>query len=79
MKRSKDYPYSEISSFEDLRMEKERLILKSKLTEIKIKMDILLIRRTFSVPNLVLSVTKESVLPQISDFIKEIFIKRGKI
>ena len=72
MKRSKDHHYSEISSFEDLRLEKERLKLKSKLIEARINMDILLIRKTFSVSNLILSFSREFVLPEIFDFLGDL-------
>ena len=77
MKRSKDHHYSEISSFEDLRLEKERLKLKSKLIEAKINMHFLLIRKTFSVSNLVLSLAREFVLPKISGILEDILNLRS--
>jgi hypothetical protein len=79
MKRNNDQPYHTIISFEDFRLEKERLIFKSKLIETKIELYILLICKAFSVSNLVLSSTRELVLPEIFDFVKEIFIKRSKM
>ena len=72
MKRNKENHYSEISSFEDLQFEKERLVLKSKLIETRIKLDILLIRKVLSASNLVYSFTKEFVLPKISDFLRNL-------
>jgi hypothetical protein len=78
MKRNNNYKYSDITSFEDFYFEKERLILKRTLIEARINMDILLIRKAFSVSNIVLSLAREFVLGGLSGFIEEIFSKRNK-
>jgi hypothetical protein len=67
-----NHKYSEISSFESLRLEKERLILKSKLAGAKIDLDISRIERALSVSNLILSFAKEYVLPNIMDLLGEL-------
>jgi len=66
--------YNSITSFEDFHLEKQRLILKSKLVEAKINMEIILIREVFSISKLVLSLAKEFMLPKISDIIED-FLK----
>jgi len=71
MKRSSDDPYNSIESFEDFRLERQRLILKSKLIEAKINMEIILIRQLFSVSNVVLSLAREFILPKISGLLEE--------
>jgi hypothetical protein len=72
MKKSNDHYYHGIVTFEDFRLEKERLILKSKLIEAKINMEIIMIREVFSVSNLVFSFAKEYILPKISGIFSEI-------
>jgi len=71
MKRNSDYPYNSISSFEDFRLERQRLILRSRLIEAKINMEIILIRQLFSVSNVVLSLAREYILPKISGLLEE--------
>jgi hypothetical protein len=63
--------YNSITSFEDFHLEKQRLLLKSKLVEAKINMEIILIREVFSISKLVLSLAKEFMLPRISDIIED--------
>lgn len=73
-----NHKYSEIVSFEDLRIEKERLILKSRLAEAKINLDVLHIRKAFSVSNLFLSFAKEYIFPRVSDFLGDLTKKVEK-
>ena len=61
MKRNNDHHYSGIDSFEDLRLERARLILKSKLIETKIRIDILETRELFSVSALLLSLARKFI------------------
>jgi hypothetical protein len=68
MKTNNDHPYHSITSFEDFHLEKERLILKGKLIEARINMEVILIRHFFSVSNLVMSFTREFILPKLSGF-----------
>jgi hypothetical protein len=70
MKKNKSYRFSEISSFEDFQIEKDRLILKRKLIEIKLNYDFLLISNVFSASNLIFTFAKEYILPKISGFFK---------
>jgi hypothetical protein len=77
MKINSDHRYYEITSFEDFRIEKQRLILKSKLIEVKINMEIILIRELFSISNLVLSFAREFIVPKISGILEEIMNLRN--
>jgi hypothetical protein len=78
MKSNQKYNYSEISSFEDLRLERERLIFRSRLIESKLSLNYLHIREMYSVSNLFFSFAKETILPKISDFIGELIRKVGR-
>jgi len=75
MKRNNDYHYSWITSFEDIHLEKTRLILKSKLIESKINMDIIQVRDAFSVTTLVLTIVRKFIPPDIYEIIEEFFNK----
>jgi hypothetical protein len=75
MKRNNDYHYSAITSFEDIHLEKTRLILKSKLLESKINMDIIQIRETLSVTTLVLTIVRKFIPPDIYEIIDGFFNK----
>jgi hypothetical protein len=78
MKSDPKYYYSEISSFDDLRAEKERLIFRSRLIESKLRLNYLHIREMYSVSNLFISFAKETIIPKISDFIGELIKEIGK-
>ncbi len=69
MKRNNESYYSEIGSFEDLKAEKTRLLLRSKLLECRIDMNIEGIRETFSLSAIALSMAKEYILPKIADIL----------
>ncbi|MBK7711454.1 MAG: hypothetical protein IPN67_15750 [Bacteroidales bacterium] len=69
MKTNSNHPYHSIESFEDFRFERERLLLKTRLIEAKINMEIVLIRQYFSVSNILVSLTRDIVLPKISEFL----------
>jgi hypothetical protein len=77
MKRNNNYRYSELSSFADLQVERERLKLKSQLAEAKINLNILLISRAFSVTTTLLSFAREFLLPVIGDFLADHKDKSG--
>jgi hypothetical protein len=61
MKRNNDHHYSALTSFEDLRLEKARLILKSKLIGSKINLEIIQVREAFSVTTLLLTVIRKFI------------------
>jgi hypothetical protein len=69
MKNKNLYQYSEISNFEDFRLEKERLMLKRKLIETSISLRYLHFREMFSVSNLLFSSAKEFIIAKISDLL----------
>ena len=75
MKRNNDYHYSGIDSFEDLRLERARLILKGKLIETKIKIDVLQTKELFSVSALVLSLARKYIPQDIFGIAETIFKK----
>ena len=77
MKNSRDHKYSEIRSFKDFGIEKERLTFRSKLTEAKLTITYLEISRLFSVSSMLFSVAKEVVLPRVSDFLNDM-VKRAE-
>jgi hypothetical protein len=78
MKSDREYKYSEISSFEDLKAERERLIFRSRLLESRMSLTFLHIREMYSVSNLFIAYAKETVLPKISDFVGELIKKIGR-
>ena len=78
MRNSQKYNYSDISSFEDLHAERERLIFKSRLIESKLSLSYLHIKEMYSVSNLFTSFAKETIFPKISDFIGELIKKVGR-
>jgi hypothetical protein len=72
MKKNNDYYYSGITSLEDLRLEKARLILKTRIIESRINMNLIQIREEFSFQVLAMSVVKELILPKILDIISNL-------
>lgn len=78
MKSDQKYYYSEISSFDDFRAERERLILRGRLIESKLSLNYLHIREMYSVSNLFISFAKETIIPKISDFIGELIKNIGR-
>jgi hypothetical protein len=75
MKRNNDHHYSSVTSFEDLRLEKARLILKSRLIESKIKLDIIQIREVFSFSNLIITIVRKFIPTDIFDVIQSFLNK----
>lgn len=75
MKKNNDYYYSGITSFEDLHTERARLILKSKLIETKIQIDILQTKEVFSISALVLSLVRKYIPQEIYGIAEAIFKK----
>jgi len=75
MKKNNYYNISEISSFEDIRIERARLNLRSKLIETKIKIDIIQTKETLPLSALVLSVARKFIPQDIYEIVEGI-IKR---
>jgi hypothetical protein len=69
--------YSGISSFEDFKLEKERLILKAELIETRMSFNFEKIRNVFSVSSMLFSFAKDYIMPKISDFLGGMF-KKGE-
>ncbi|MFA6404291.1 MAG: hypothetical protein WCX31_22090 [Salinivirgaceae bacterium] len=67
--------YSGISSFEDFKLEKERLLLKVELIETRISFNFEKIRSIFSISSMLFSVAKEYIMPKISEFLGGMFKK----
>jgi hypothetical protein len=77
MKINNDNRYTAITSFRDFHREKEILLLKSKLIEARINMEIAVIRQVLSVTNMVLSFAKEFIMPRITTIIEDFFNQKG--
>jgi len=75
MKKNNYYNISEISSFEDIRIERARLNLRSKLIETKIKIDIIQTKETLPLSALVLSVARKFIPQDIYEIVEGI-VKR---
>lgn len=75
MKKNNDHHYSEISSFEDIRTERARLKLRSKLVRTKIKIDLIQAREAFPLSSVVLSVARKYIPQDIYEIVEGI-IKR---
>ena len=78
MKRNNNSKYSEISSFEDFRIEREQLNFRNELIEAKLKLTYLKVTEKFSVSNLFASLARDVVLPKVSDFLSGVISKVGK-
>jgi hypothetical protein len=70
-----NYNYSGISSFEDFKLEKERLLLKVELIETRLSFNFEKIRNVFSVSTMLFSLAKEYLVPKISEFLGGMFKK----
>jgi hypothetical protein len=77
MKKNSDSYYSELTSFEDLRLERTRLTLKSRLLETRININFEELRETFSFSGLVFSMIKEFFFSKIGDILG-IFTKKSE-
>jgi hypothetical protein len=77
MKRNNDSYYSQLTSFEDLRLERTRLILKGRLIETRININLEEIRSSFSFSGLVFSMIKEFLFAKIGD-IAGLFTKKSE-
>jgi hypothetical protein len=75
MKKNNDSGYSEISSFEDFLIEKERLIFRSRLNEANLNLSYLKVSNMFSITGQLISITKDFVLPRISGLINDLLKK----
>jgi hypothetical protein len=70
MKRNNNQPYSDIVSFSDFQLEKERLLLKKKLIETSLSLRFQQIGKIFSLSGSILSLAKEFILPRISGLLE---------
>jgi hypothetical protein len=77
MKKNNDSYYSELTSFEDLRLERTRLILKGRLIETRISLNLAEIRETFSFSGLVFSMVKDFFLSKIGNILG-LFTKKAE-
>ena len=69
MEKNNDSYYSELTSFEDLRLERTRLILKSRLLETRIRLNLEDIRETFSFSGLAFSIVKDFLISKIGHIV----------
>ena len=75
MKKNNYYNISEISSFEDIRIERARLNLRSKLIETKIKIDIIQTKEALPLSALLLSVARKFIPQDIYEIVEGIIKK----
>jgi hypothetical protein len=75
MKKNNDYHYTGIASFEDLRLERARLILKGRLIETKIQIDILQTKEIFSISALIFTLARKYIPQDIYGIVEAIFKK----
>jgi len=59
--------YSHISSFEDFRAEREQLLMKRELIEVKLNLSYLKLRNAFSFTDTLISLANEYVIPKIKN------------
>jgi hypothetical protein len=71
MKRNNDHYYSGITSFEDIRLEKARLILKGKLMESKLNMDLIQLKETFSISAIVLAFARKFIPQNLTEILEK--------
>ncbi|MCU0362590.1 MAG: hypothetical protein MUE32_04475 [Bacteroidales bacterium] len=70
MKQNSNFRYSGISSFRDLQTERNRLDLKGKLAEAKIRMNLYRIKEVFSLSKIVPSLISDLGMPRLSEIIE---------
>ena len=75
MRKNNDSHYSGITSFEDLRLERTRLVLRSKLIETKIKIDMIQTKEAFPLSSVALSVARKFVPQDIYEIVEGIIKK----
>jgi hypothetical protein len=69
MRRYSSENYTGITSLEEIRLEKSRLLLKGKLLESRIALDVGGVREKFSLAALVASFARSFILPRVSDLL----------
>lgn len=67
--------YSHISSFEDFRAEREQLLMKKELLEVRIKLSYMKLRNAISFTDSIISLANEYVIPKIKNLIGGFFKK----
>jgi hypothetical protein len=75
MKKNKDHHFSGIDSLEELRLEKARLMLKGRIMESKLKIDVLQIRETLSLTGFILAISRKFIRQDFTDLLGRFFQK----
>jgi hypothetical protein len=75
MRKNNDSHYSGITSFEDLRLERTRLVLRSKLIETKIKIDMIQTKEAFPLSAVALSVARKFIPQDLYEIVEGIIKK----
>lgn len=73
MKRNNDHYYSGITSFEDIRLEKARLILKGRLIESKLNLDLMQMRESFSFSAIFLTIARKFIPQNLLEILERFF------
>jgi len=67
--KTSDGKYSGISSFEDFRREKELLQLRGRIVDARLSLTFLQIKQNFSPSNLLMSLAREYIVPEVAKFL----------
>jgi hypothetical protein len=75
MRKNNDHHYSGITSFEDLRLERTRLLLRSKLIQTKIKIDMIQTKESLPLSAMALSVARKFIPQDLYEIVEGIIKK----
>lgn len=78
MKNKNRHIYSSIKSFEDFKIEKDRLLIKKEIIEARIKLSFKQFSHIFSISNTIFSISKDFILPSISSLLSWLLKKVEK-
>jgi hypothetical protein len=72
MTKNSNYKYRSVSSFEDIRREKQILLLRDKILDARISLDFLELKSSLSPSKLISSFAKEYILPEVAAILSNI-------
>jgi hypothetical protein len=72
MKRNSNNKYRSVSSFEDIRREKQILLLRGKILDARLSLDFLEIKKSVTPSAIISSVAKKYLLPEVASILYNI-------